>query len=183
MKSVRFYLTVIWFGVLVLALALAIYVKIAYRNQATPIGTAHEVPAQVLGEPTEPYSGSRTVIVSLPDWNKGQLTLRNVTFPLSPGDVPLNTAIAILVRRTPQFPQGTKLLGASLENGVAKIDFNEAIQSGMSSDDEAAILRSLRKTAGQFSNVERIRILVNGKPIDSLGGHSDEAGQMMPVER
>ncbi|MCS7190369.1 MAG: GerMN domain-containing protein, partial [Fimbriimonadales bacterium] len=50
------------------------------------------------------------------------------------------------------------------------------------SDDEAALINVITSTAGSFPEVQRVQIVVEGKPVESLGGHID-LSQALPVSR
>jgi len=83
------------------------------------------------------------------------------------------------------FPQGAKCLGVTKKNGIATVDFNDAIKSvktELGSSEQMLLIASLVNTLTEFEGVNAIQISVNGKPIKVLGdfdlsepiGRSDE---------
>jgi spore germination protein GerM len=77
------------------------------------------------------------------------------------------------------IPEGTRLLGLTVENGLATVDLSREFQDNFvgGSQGEALVVGTILRTLGQFPEVRRIRILVEGKPIDSLG-HLDLSGPL-----
>lgn len=62
-----------------------------------------------------------------------------------------------------------KALGVDVSDGTARIDFNEAFESGQGSFDEAVLIKGFRAALGQFPEVMRIELYVSGKRIPDLG--------------
>ncbi len=73
------------------------------------------------------------------------------------------------------LPDGTKLLGITVVDGLATADFSGELVSGFrgGSDNEGVTVYSIVDTLTSLPTVERVRILVNGKPVSSIGGHLD----------
>jgi spore germination protein GerM len=82
------------------------------------------------------------------------------------------------------FPEGVRLLSATVQNGALQLNFSPELTQNFAggSDDEAALVNAITSTAGSFPNIERVQILVDGKPIESLGGHID-LSHALPVSR
>lgn len=89
-----------------------------------------------------------------------------------------------LIQESRIFPQGVRLLGVRAQNGTLQLNFSKELTDNFSggSDDEAALVNAISSTAGSFPNVERVQILVEGKPVESLGGHID-LSHALPVTR
>jgi hypothetical protein len=66
-----------------------------------------------------------------------------------------------------------RCLGIDLQNGVAHLSFNRAFLGGQGSDDEATLINGILATMSQFQGVESVQFEVDGKPVDTLGGHFD----------
>lgn len=75
---------------------------------------------------------------------------------------------------------GAKVLGVEVRDHVAFVSFNNALQQGMGSMEEGAFLRALQLGYGQFSDVDKIAVQVDGKPLES--GHVD-LSEPLPVIR
>jgi spore germination protein GerM len=67
------------------------------------------------------------------------------------------------------IPDGSKLLSATINNGVAYLDFNDNIRfNTFGSDGYEAELNQIIYTATEFTSVNAVRILVNGEALDFL---------------
>lgn len=75
------------------------------------------------------------------------------------------------------FPKGTKLLSnIKTRKDIAEVDFNKAFVENFEggAEEEAIIVNSLAHTiVNADGSVKKIRILVEGEPVESLGGHLD----------
>ena len=116
----------------------------------------------------------------------GKERLEVVTRPLPPG---LGTAQAalheLLSGEVPPgcerpLPKGTKLLRVRVEDGVATADFSRELTANFQggSDHEGATVYAIVNTLASLPTVKQTRILVEGQPIDSLGGHLDVSGPL-----
>jgi len=61
-----------------------------------------------------------------------------------------------------------KIQSLTIENGVAKVDFNEALERGGGSCRSAAIIAQINATLKQFSSVDNVIISINGRTEDIL---------------
>jgi len=95
------------------------------------------------------------------------------------GDAPARAALQELISgELPHgcerpLPEGTKLLGVSVKDGVATADFTPKLVRNFSggSDNEAVVIYSIVNTLNSLPPVEKTRIAVEGKLLDTLGGH------------
>lgn len=75
------------------------------------------------------------------------------------------------------FPEGTELLNTYwTDRGTLYLDWNRALTVGFhgGSGRERLLLASIVRTAGEnLSDVERVAILVEGEPLETIGGHFD----------
>ncbi len=69
----------------------------------------------------------------------------------------------------PLLPGGTEILGLTIRDGLARIDFNRAFLN-FSEEQERALLDGLVYTLTEFSTVSSVEILVEGEVINSLPG-------------
>ncbi|MCS6831807.1 MAG: GerMN domain-containing protein, partial [bacterium] len=103
--------------------------------------------------------------------------------PIGEGEDPLRVALEhLLITRDTPFPQGTRLLRVNVQHGLAEVDFSRELIDNFpgGSTTEAWIVESLCKTLAQFSDVEKVRILVEGKRVETIGEHID-IGEPIPV--
>lgn len=188
MRSIRLTLYAVWLGVLCLSVGLAVYVRVVISPRMKQEAAAQKRPTPVPSTSTEELASDGrerpiTVKVAVPDWDRGQLRLIIKERTTTSGLPPIHAALARLVAEVPQFPRGTTVKHVQLERGTATVDFSNEILAGMGADEEQAVLMSLRKTAGQFATVSRLRVLVEGEPVESLGGHVEIGSESLPVER
>jgi len=75
------------------------------------------------------------------------------------------------------FPDGTELLEAYwTDKGTLYLDWNKALTQGFRGGTarERSLLASIVRTAGEnLPGVERVMILVEGEPAETIGGHFD----------
>lgn len=65
--------------------------------------------------------------------------------------------------------EGAKIQRLLIQEGVAEVDFNEALQSGVGGSCKVAMIRSqITSTLKQFSTVENVVISINGRSQDIL---------------
>ncbi len=68
----------------------------------------------------------------------------------------------------PVLPAGTKVMGMSIDEGLAKVNFNENILSYETKVDEKAIVQSLVYTLTEFEAIDKVQLLVGGKRMKKL---------------
>lgn len=69
------------------------------------------------------------------------------------------------------IPEGTRLLGLDVRDGLATVNFSKEFVENFKggSTGEALVIGTILRTLGQFPEVRQVRILVEGKAIESLG--------------
>lgn len=79
-------------------------------------------------------------------------------------------------------PDGTRVLGATISDGVLKVDMSEEVRdsSAAGAEAEEAFAQQLAHTAAQFDGVEAVELLVGGSGIDELWGHLDWSQPIEP---
>lgn len=91
--------------------------------------------------------------------------------PASGGQTPIKEALTGLLTQTTSspFPPGTQLIGVSVKEGVATLDFSKEFNALANSGDsvESAAQKSLRSTLAKFPHVQKMRVTVDGKAFDS----------------
>jgi hypothetical protein len=71
---------------------------------------------------------------------------------------------------TTAIPDGTRLLGLSIADGVATVDLSGEFGSGGGSASVLARLAQVVYTLTQFPSVESVSFRLDGKPVSTLGG-------------
>ena len=71
------------------------------------------------------------------------------------------------------LPEGTQVRSAMVEDNICIADFSAELLNGAGEDtsrDRMMLYAVVNTLAGSLGNVEQVRILVEGQPLDSLGG-------------
>lgn len=69
-------------------------------------------------------------------------------------------------------PEDTELLGLTIDDGTARVDFNRAFENtGMGSAVDGSQIAQVVYTLTQFPTVKRVEFLLEGEPVELLGGH------------
>jgi len=68
----------------------------------------------------------------------------------------------------PVLPSGTQVVGISINEGLAKVDFNKNILAYNTEIDEKTIVQSLVYTLTEFEAIDQVQLLVEGKEMDKL---------------
>lgn len=72
------------------------------------------------------------------------------------------------------FPEGTKVLSFTLQDGLATVNLNRRVtELNAGSTLEALAVVSIVNTLTKFPDVYRVKILIEGKEVESLAGHVD----------
>jgi spore germination protein GerM len=73
------------------------------------------------------------------------------------------------------LPPGTKLRGITVADGLATADLSRELLTGFrgGSDNEGVTVYAIVDTLTSLPTVERVRILAEGKPVSTIGGHLD----------
>ena len=78
---------------------------------------------------------------------------------------------------TPVFNPETKILDFKLENGLAVVNLNrEATRLNVGAQGEYLAVVSIVNTLTKLPDVYRVKILIEGKEVESLAGHVDLTG-------
>ena len=135
--------------------------------------------------PPTPPAPPREARIYIPKVNpQGELTYESKPVAIQNPDAAYTEVFETLIRESGVFPKGARLLGATIRDGMLQLNFSSELTQNFEggSDDEAALVNAITSTAGSFPNIERVQILVDGKPIESLGGHID-LSHALPVSR
>lgn len=117
----------------------------------------------------------------------GSVSRKSVKRMLPKSDSPLTDSInALLAGPLPSergkncmtlIPEGSKLLGASIKNGIATLDFNERFEfNGLGVEGYVAQLMQIVYTATEFSTVSSVQFLIEGERRDYLGSEGQWIG-------
>lgn len=169
-----------------LVTALGSYYLITYLRNRTKPETPGSARVTLVNET---YRSKVTVF--LPARGKDKIYLAPQTRTATGKDGILDLAIKTLLLEGSRdgdkervIPAGVKLLQpVKVEDDTAIIDFSQELLDNFNggSEMEALTLNSIAQTAVHADKrVRKIRILVGGKPVDSLGGHFDLSVPISP---
>ena len=108
------------------------------------------------------------------------LVAKSITFtnPQSPAREALAALLA--APHTP-IPAGTKLNGVKIGDGLATVDFSRSpVDETHGEEKQSQALEAIQRTLGQFPDISRVQIEVNGQPLPSIG---ESGGGPMDVLR
>lgn len=73
------------------------------------------------------------------------------------------------------IPEGAQVRSIHFAGGIARIDFSPELVKNFhgGSAGELMLVGSIVNTLTEINGVEKVRITVNGKPIETIGGHCD----------
>ena len=80
--------------------------------------------------------------------------------------------VALSAQPNSPLPAGTHLRSINLADGLATVDFSREFQTHFAGGDTQSLrtVNAVLCTLGQFPNVDRVQILVDGSPVDTYGG-------------
>ena len=102
-----------------------------------------------------------------------------------PAPAPAQDALnALAARPDSPLPTGTKLLSLRIADGLATANFSHELRDNFTGGDsgETRTVNAILSTLGRFPTISRVQLLVQGKPVDSLGGLL-ELSDPLPVLR
>ncbi len=78
------------------------------------------------------------------------------------------------------IPKKAKIKSVEVKNGIATADFNDDLIKNFTggSTGEEMLVGSIVNTLTEFPEVKSVQILLDGKKIDSLGGHLDTSAPL-----
>lgn len=98
-------------------------------------------------------------------------------------------ALEALIRGMPEgsgyrfvsFPKATKVLGVTIEDKICTVDFSrDILEANVGAPGEAALLEAIVCTLARSAEVDKVRILIEGEPAETLAGHVDITGLLEP---
>lgn len=84
----------------------------------------------------------------------------------------------------PTIPAATILEDINIRDGICTVDFSGELSSNHPGGlkNEQLTVYSIVNTLSQFDSVKQVRILVDGKAVESLAGHVDVSEAMAPYD-
>lgn len=76
------------------------------------------------------------------------------------------------------LPAGTRVLGMSVKEGVAIVDFNEELLNTVDANQERLLLDALTYTLTEFSNIDKVTLWVNRQPLIKMSHGTPVASEL-----
>lgn len=80
---------------------------------------------------------------------------------------------AVASELKPIFHKDTKLLSFSIKDGIAYINLSDAARYDMTEAKEEACLRSIALSLTELPSVNKIKLLIDNRNVETLGGNFD----------
>ena len=150
------------------------------RGTTAPTSTSSRRPAHSTGR-----RGSLVGRLYFARVVNGQPRLTPVSRDL-PAEAPARAALEELIQgEVPvgcqrPLPRGVVLRGVAAKDGLVTADFSEELVSHFSggSESEGVVVYAVVNTLCSLPGVREVRILVEGRPTDTIGGHLDTSGPL-----
>jgi germination protein M len=152
------------------------------RPTPTPESSPSPTPETILPSPapsTPPSAAKKITVYKVVANGEMGTKLERVEIPAPEGKTePADLAVAALNHMASEkdspLPKGVKALSVTFEDALATADFNKAFETNFPGGDqeEALLFNAVTATLGQFPNVKKVQILVEGKKVP-LGGTQD----------
>lgn len=129
-------------------------------------------------EEPKPVAKSKVNLCFVNVDSDGKVIRRITTREIPKSNAPLTNSIKALLNGPESgdkncmslIPAGTRLLGASVKNGIATLNFSEEFEfNGISADSYRAQLMQIVYTATEFSTVDSVQFLIEGQRKDYMG--------------
>ncbi len=129
--------------------------------------------------PPGSYTGNGVVRIPQARVSGNEVDLESKSARITQKGDPIAAALDVLLQAKPGpqqpriFPEGVRVLGVRVQDGVATINMSEEFNrlKEMGDTPESLAQRALIQTLAQFPQVRSMLVLVNGKPFQSE--HSD----------
>ncbi|NLX70054.1 MAG: GerMN domain-containing protein [Clostridiales bacterium] len=82
----------------------------------------------------------------------------------------------------PLLPEGTEILGMSIKDGLAKLDLNKKAMEFNSAVEESNMVQGVTLTLTDFSTIDRVQFLFEGKIVDTLKYGTDVSKPIEPQD-
>jgi len=136
-------------------------------------------PEETPEDATEVNATARLFFIRVSD--EGKIIIKSVLRPVPSSGSPLSISIRTLLEGPRPnelsndilslIPEGSRLIGARIEGGVAFLDFNEQFRfNALGIEGYKSQVEQIVYTATEFPTVRKVQFLVEGQRIEYLGG-------------
>lgn len=119
---------------------------------------------------TENAPAAQSVLVYVPSMDASGIVFSRQESPVADGEDPKLVAINAFLRASQIAPDGAEATDVQVqEGGSAVVTFNKAFDQTYGTFDEKKLIDGLRAALGQFGDVQEFAMVIDGKPITTLG--------------
>lgn len=177
-------------GGLLLGLLIGGYMAAGYRNQVEKLKEEIREVREKLAEKTVKTGEETVVALYFIEETGTEAYLVPERRTISRTGEPHLAAVKELIKGPkteglqPVFSPRTKVRGLKIEDGLAVIDLSrEAGKTSRGAWGEALAVSAVVNTLTKFPEVEEVRILIEGKEVETLSGHMDLTGPLRRNEQ
>lgn len=116
-----------------------------------------------------PTPAPRKIDVLTPDRGSIEPKFHRETKAVPEGEDAWLMAVNGFLENSGIAPKDAKAVGSRLEDRTLILDFSASFRRTYGSADEAALLKGIQLSIGQFPEIDKVRFTVEGKPLDTLG--------------
>ena len=152
--------------------------------------TNQSVPTKAKGG-QQPVNGQDTMRLTVYYATNDGMNVAPEDYIVPQNDHPAQTAVELLLAGpkkpglTSVVPLGTKLRQVLVKDQIAYVDFNDKLIKNNTggSTSEMLLVATIVNTLTEFPDIQRVRILVEGKKIDTISGHMDISEPLSRFEK
>lgn len=118
---------------------------------------------------TQKFAGEKVEVFLAKAGQGDEVTFEGKEMKVANGENPKQFALFESLKGIPVFPKDARILGIDQSGSHLIVQFNDKIEAGYGTDEEATILNCMRKALEQFKDVQTFSLEANGKPLTTLG--------------
>ncbi len=104
-----------------------------------------------------------------PYYEDGELRFRSELRPVVETEDARVAVVNSYLRTSGLLPPEARLLGISVDSGVAALSFTAEFAPALGSSDESTVVIGIRAALGQFPEIDSVLFYSDGEPIETLG--------------
>jgi germination protein M len=157
-------------------LCIAALAGCAPHHASTPVNVPPSSPTPVVSgntpapPPATPHQAVIYTVNTTQGTNASNYLVPQTIALKDPHDPAAEAVRALIAAPESPIPHSTKLNSIKIADGLATVDFSRSpVDETGGEEKQSQALEALQMTLGQFPNVSRIQITVNGQPLPAIG--------------
>ncbi len=161
-------------GLLVYAKTVGNKIPDDQRSVQQTSGTSPKVGVESVqsAKPTE----NTKVTIATPRYDGSELKVDKHERVLAKGEDPYLIAINESIKTIKAVPESARAFSAKLAGDTLSVEFTPEMDKTYGTEDESALVNTLIASCEQFPTVKKLKLLVNGKSIETFGNVSLSEG-------